>query len=760
MRPRISVAIPSVRKVCQLTGEADRQFGYPAFNTTESRFGLFGTDLGSSFEHGGRLWFLFGDTWPVSHPTDNTDSVASTADTQPEPGIHFEFVNDGSRYRSPRLIGADGMPLSVGAFEVPIAGFSSGGQMYIFYSTDHFDETGGDNGLSAFWVGPDGGIGFAWANPAVDNGIWRTAIPISPPNAAQGNSPIAAITRFAGALDVFWIGPDGAIGTTWSNPGIDNGNWHTPFPITAPGAAHANSPMAAITRLAGALDVFWIGPDGAVATTWANPAIDSGNWHHPFPLTPPGAARADSPIAAITRLEGALDVFWIGPDGAVATNWANPAVDSGNWHTPFPINGPGAARTGSPIAAVTRLAGALDVFWIGPEGAVGTTWANPAVDNGRWHPPFPITPPGATRVNSPISAITRLEGALDVFWIGPDGAVGTTWANPAVDNALWHQPFPITPPGATRANSPIAAITRFAGALDVFWIGPDGAVGTTWANPAVDNARWHPPFPINAPGATGLGAHLAAVTGRTGYPGGKTLMGRTVLAAARNNDPTDLHALYDFSVLRQGGKFINVACVIEPNGVPGLPFTGPALLAWGSGRYRESNVYLACATLGAIQQQSSWHFFTGQGSQWSSDQRLSAPMFIQPQVGELSVAWVAPLGLWLLLYNAGAPRGINARVATAPWGPWSDPVLIFDPGWPGVGYGYFMHVANGSDPMSDPGRQGEWGGEYGPYLIDRYIRTVPSHGQPQAQVYFVMSTWNPYNTVLMTATIQREADGS
>jgi len=31
-------------------------------------------------------------------------------------------------------------------------------------------------------------------------------------------------------------------------------------------------------------------------------------------------AGTDSPLAAVTRLDGALDVFWIGPDGALQTS--------------------------------------------------------------------------------------------------------------------------------------------------------------------------------------------------------------------------------------------------------------------------------------------------------------------------------------------------------------------------------------------------------------------------------------------------------
>jgi len=93
---------------------------------------------------------------------------------------------------------------------------------------------------------------------------------------------------------VFWIGPDGAIGSTWWD-GAPHANWgdHAPFPITPPGAAQPGSPTAVIARNPGHLDVFWIGPDGAVASTWWD-AAPQASWgdHAPFPITPPdGRAR-------------------------------------------------------------------------------------------------------------------------------------------------------------------------------------------------------------------------------------------------------------------------------------------------------------------------------------------------------------------------------------------------------------------------------------------------------------------------------------
>jgi hypothetical protein len=160
MPPRVSVVRSNVRKVCQLTGEIDRELtkidrertGDPtlvhaAFNQTESRFGLFGTDLGYSFEHDGKLWFLFGDTWPAQRPVNDSDSVAWTTDANPEPGIRLEFISDNGRYRSPKLRDRNGNPLRTGPFEVPVAGISANGLIYIFYSTDHIEGQGGDGAL-------------------------------------------------------------------------------------------------------------------------------------------------------------------------------------------------------------------------------------------------------------------------------------------------------------------------------------------------------------------------------------------------------------------------------------------------------------------------------------------------------------------------------------------------------------------------------------------------------------------------------------
>ncbi len=200
-------------------------------------------------------------------------------------------------------------------------------------------------------------------------------------------------------------------------------------------------------------------------------------------------------------------------------------------------------------------------------------------------------------------------------------------------------------------------------------------------------------------------------------------MRRTVLARARGTDPTDLEWLYDASDRRVVGRFINICPTVLDGGLAGLPFAGPALLMWGSGHYRKSHLYLACVPLNSVENRAAWQFCVGReaGSGqplWSDQEADAAPLLVHPQIGEFSVSWLAPLGLWLLLYNCGdASRGIVFRVAAHPWGPWSHPQLAFGPSWPGLGYGHFMHVswdAGGTDDLWDPGRGHEWGGGTAP----------------------------------------------
>jgi hypothetical protein len=113
-----------------------------------------------------------------------------------------------------------------------------------------------------------------------------------------------------------------------------------------------------------------------------------------------------------------------------------------------------------------------------------------------------------------------------------------------------------------------------------------------------------------------------------------------------------------------------------------------------------------------------------------------------------------------MLYNSTRPRAIMMRSAKRLWGPWSEAAIIFNP-FRDEGYGHFMHVPSNfkgvtGDSFHDPKRPLVWGGEYGPYLMTRYMRGDAG----QCRIYYTMSTWNPYQVVIMRSDFRLASEST
>ena len=104
---------------------------------------------------------------------------------------------------------------------------------------------------------------------------------------------------------------------------------------------------------------------------------------------------------------------------------------------------------------------------------------------------------GQARGDSSLVAISRIEGLIDVMWIGPDGAIGST---NHTTGSSWKKPFPLTPPKAAGAGSDIGVASRKPQWIDIFYIGEDRAVGSAFWSASVNGARWNPPFGVSKPG--------------------------------------------------------------------------------------------------------------------------------------------------------------------------------------------------------------------------------------------------------------------
>jgi len=305
-----------------------------------------------------------------------------------------------------------------------------------------------------------------------------------------------AVARIPDQLDVFWTGDDGRVNTSWWNVNFDWGG-----PRGVGGFFPANAPVASVARSGDNLDLFIVGNDGRVYTSWWFTGSDwsgiNDNWRSIGGFFPPGA-----PLGAVARTRDNLDLFVVGNDGRVYTSWWFQGADwsgiNDNWRSIGGFFPPGA-----PITVVSRMPDHLDLFVCGNDGRVYTSWWHQGSDwsgiNDNWRPIGGFFPPGAR-----ITSLARTPDNLDLFVTGNDGRVYTSWWFTGSDwsgiNDNWRSIGGFFPPGA-----PLGAVARTGQNLDVFVTGNDGRVYTCWWSQGSDwsgiNDNWRPIGGFFPPGA-------------------------------------------------------------------------------------------------------------------------------------------------------------------------------------------------------------------------------------------------------------------
>jgi hypothetical protein len=254
---------------------------------------------------------------------------------------------------------------------------------------------------------------------------------------------------------------------------------------------------------------------------------------------------------------------------------------------------------------------------------------------------------------------------------------------------------------------------------------------------------------------------------------GIDLGGQTYVAVKTNHsrdrdNPTDITVLTrwtppaSFQPVRTisrlpSGRFSKISLHLQTAEYPGLPAGGPWVFMWGTGLYRASDAYLAITPAAHFEDGQGTLYFTGADAtgavSWSPREADARPVVQNGTLGDLSVTWCKDLGLWLMSYDRRNTPGIAFQYSRTPWGPWSAPDVIFQP-QRDHGIGRFIHD---SDAPIDDGLAGPvigkgkanpravHGGFYAPYVVERW--TKAQNGK--LQIYYVMSTWNPYVVVLM-----------
>ncbi|MFO0630346.1 MAG: sulfatase-like hydrolase/transferase [Polyangiales bacterium] len=431
-------------------------------------------------------------------------------------------------------------------------------------------------------------------------------------------------------------------------------------------------------------------------------------------------------------------------------------------------------RALSPVdrAEVAQLRGRLDAW---------RTEATPPAPPPLVPPPPPDRPaPGRVRSMTPRGPATRLEqliGDLDVTLDARGNAAPTAARTEARfgvagtdlgysfehDGRLWFLfgDTRITP--QDRGAPDTVAFTNAQrppfGAQLGFVTGADGRSPWVFAPPGVSSGGSE--VPASGISVDGV-AYVPSRPTRAPRPRDRSVLTRW--------DPArrQIDVLRDFSRVAEGGHFLKSAFALAPAGTPGLPTAEAAVLAWGTGAYRESAVYLQVIRARTLGERTpdAW-FFAGTAPagapRWSRAESDAQPVIPYDRAGDVSVTRVPALDAWVALYDRREGAGVALAWSETPWGPWRDGgtvldpvplrgVLLWDPQQPNAPLrpGPLMNRRL----EADGGARTTRGGAYAPYVIERFTRVEPAPDGETLVLRFVLSTWNPYVVHLMETRVR------
>ena len=283
-------------------------------------------------------------------------------------------------------------------------------------------------------------------------------------------SPVTAIDRYAGHLDLFTVGTDNRVYSAWWD--VSSG-WHGWFPIGTL-QCRPGSTVNVVCRYSDHLDLFTTASDGRTMSTWWDARTGWAGWFH----VQGGVAASGATVTAVARYPSHLDLFTVGTDNRVYSAWWD---ERSGWHGWFPI-GSLQCRPDATVTVVSRFPDQLDLFTTASDGRIMSTWWNARGGWGSW---FQVSG-GVASSGSPVTAIARYSNHLDLFTIGTDRRIYSTWWHEGGNWAGW---FNVSG-GVGNAGGQVAAISRFTEHIDLFTVGTDGLVYSTWWDGSTGWAGW------------------------------------------------------------------------------------------------------------------------------------------------------------------------------------------------------------------------------------------------------------------------------
>jgi hypothetical protein len=321
--------------------------------------------------------------------------------------------------------------------------------------------------------------------------IWNRIAPLADLS-GRHQTPISVVARFPEHIDVFAQGADSRIMSNWWDAASGWAGWFQVSGGLASGGG-PGSPITAVHRYAGHLDLFTVGTNNRVYSCWWDVASGWSAW---FPIGTL-SCRPGSTVNVVSRYSDHLDLFTTAADGRIMSVWWDA---HGGWAADwFQVSG-GVAATGTTVTAIARYPHHLDLFTVGTDNRAYSCWWD---ERSGWSAWFPL--PGVTCLpSSTINVVARHPDQLDLFTTASTDAIMSTWWNARTGWGNWFQ----VSGGQASPGSAVTAISRYTNHLDLFVIGTDNRVYSTWWHDPGGWAGW-----FNVSGGVGqAGGNVAAIS--------------------------------------------------------------------------------------------------------------------------------------------------------------------------------------------------------------------------------------------------------
>lgn len=321
--------------------------------------------------------------------------------------------------------------------------------------------------------------------------IWNRIAPLATLQ-ARARTPISVVARYPEHLDVFGTASDGRTMSNWWDVGSGWAGWFQVSGGVASGGG-AGSPVTAVSRYSGHLDLFTVGTDSRVWSCWWDVSSGWSGWFHVGSVV----CRPGSTVNVVSRYNDHLDLFTTASDGRTMSTWWDARTGwAADW---FHLSG-GVAAPGATVTAVSRYPNHLDVFTVGTDNRVYSCWWD---DRSGWSSWFAL--PGVTcRPDSNVTVVSRHPDQLDLFTTASNGRIMSTWWNVRTGWGSWFQ----VSGGVASPGSAVTAIARYSNHLDLFVVGTDNRIYSTWWHDPGGWANW-----FNVSGGVGQsGGNVAAIS--------------------------------------------------------------------------------------------------------------------------------------------------------------------------------------------------------------------------------------------------------